>query len=87
MTDQITLEKALELVNFELRPEGWRVKQVRSSVWGHVWGSVRGSVGGDVGGDVQGDIGGNLYGTIGGRQWMFIEAPKEALNQLEDSNV
>ena len=86
MANQITLEEALELVEFELDPEGWRVKQVRGSVWGHVWGGVRGSVAGDVQGNVQGNIGGNLHGTIRGRQWKFIETSKEELNQLEDSN-
>ena len=75
MTDQITLEEALELVEFELAPEGWRVKNVKGSVYGDVLGKVWG--------DVCGIVYGNVYGTINGRQWTFIGTPKEALNQLE----
>ena len=82
MADQITLEEALELVEFELRPEGWRVKSVRSAVYGNVWGNIFG----DVQGDIWGDIWGNVWSTINGRRWKFLETPKEELDQLEDSN-
>jgi hypothetical protein len=91
MANQITLEEALELVEFELLPEGWRVK------------SVNGSVYGDVQGNVYGDVWCDVWGTINGRKWQFVQTPKEklkrlidegadytqlleALNQLEDSN-
>jgi len=79
MADQITLEEALELVEFELGPEGWRVKHVKGGVYGDVLGKVWG--------DVCCNVYGNVYGTINGRQWMFIGTPKEELNQLEDSNA
>ena len=79
MADQITLEEALELVEFELCPEGWRVKNVNGSVYGDVLGKVWG--------DVCCNVYGNVYGTINGRQWMFIGTPKEELNQLENSNA
>lgn len=92
MADQITIERALELVDFELCPEGWRVKHVKGDVCGDVCGDVMGNVGGDVcpnvRGDVGGDVGGNVYGnvwgTISGRQWKLIETPK--IDRLEDSN-
>ena len=76
MTDQIPLRKALELVEFEFGPEGWRVKNVRSAVYGSVWGNIFG----DVQGDIWGDIWGNVWSTIKSRQWKFIETPKEELS-------
>ena len=89
MTNQITLEEALELVEFEPCPEGWRVKNVKGSVYGNVlgdvrsnvWGSVCGSVC-NVGGNVGGDVIGRVRGTISGRQWRFVETPKERLKRL-----
>ena len=66
MTDQITIEQALELVEFELRPDGWRVKNVEGSVYG----------------DVLCNVWGNVGGTINGRQWKFAETPKEELKRL-----
>ena len=74
MADQITLEEALELVEFELCPEGWRVKNVNGSVYGDVLGKVWG--------DVCCNVYGNVYGTINSRQWMFIGTPKEELKYL-----
>lgn len=81
MTDQITLEKALELVDFELGSEGWRVKSVKGSVYGDIFGSAVGNIWGDVGGSVC-NVWGNVGGTIKGRQWEFIETPKEKLKRL-----
>ena len=83
MTDQqqITLERALELVEFELCPEGWRVKHVKSSVYGNVYGDVWGDVC-EVRGNVRRDVGGNVGGTIGGRQWKLIETPRDKLERL-----
>jgi hypothetical protein len=93
LIDQITLEKALELVEFELGPEGWRVKNVKGSVYGNVlgdvWCNVRRDVLGDVLGNVWGDVchnvchnvWGHVGGTINGRQWEFIETPKEELKR------
>ena len=86
MTNQITLKKALELVEFELCPEGWRVKNVKGNVWGDVKGNVRGDVGGtvccNVGGAVLGNVCGNVGGTINGRQWRSIKTPREKLKRL-----
>jgi hypothetical protein len=86
MTDQITLEEALKLVEFESGPAGWQVKNVQFSVRGNVGGSVWGSVGGMVGGSIRGDVGGSVrgsvQGTIKGRKWQFFETPKEELKRL-----
>lgn len=48
MTDQITLEEALKLVEFEfiLIQGAWRVKHVKCDVWGAVWGTVWGTISG-----------------------------------------
>jgi len=94
MTDQITLKEALELVEFERVPAGWRVKNVfgdvsdsvcgnvGGSVRGDVWGSVRGDVWGSVRGDVRGNVQGSVGGTIKGRRWGFVETPREKLKRL-----
>jgi len=87
MTEQITLEEALELVVFHRNDEGtWCVDQVRGTVWGTVWGNVKGSVEGYVGCYVGGSVGGSVKGivggTIGGREWNFVETPKEKLGRL-----
>lgn len=74
MADQITIEQVLELVDFELRSEGWRVKNVKGGVYGDVLGKVCGNV--------YCDVYGNVYGTINNRQWMFIETPREKLKRL-----
>ena len=86
MTDQITLKEALELVEFERVPAGWRVKNVfgdvSDSVCGNVGGSVRGDVWGSVRGDVRGNVQGSVGGTIKGRRWGFVETPREKLKRL-----
>jgi len=86
MTDQITLEEALKLVEFERHPEGWLVQNVRGIIWGSVDGGVRGSVRGSVGcnvqGNVRGDVEGDVWGTINGRSWKFAESPREKLERL-----
>ena len=43
MTDQITLEEALKLVDFEFIEGAWRVKTVKCDVLDGVWGTVYGS--------------------------------------------
>ena len=95
MTEQITLEEALELVTFIKDSAGkWHVGNVR--------GHVRGDVYGDVGGNIGGNVSGMVWGTISGKKWAYIETPREKLarlinesgnaelietfNQLEDSN-
>jgi len=71
LTDQITLEKALELVDFEFIEGAWRVKHVRCDVWG----------------DVKWDVFGNVHGTINGRKWQFVETPREKLKRLIDEGA
>ena len=75
MADQITIEEALELVEFEFLPEGWRVKNVKGSLYG------------DVRGNVYGDVWCNVRGTINGRKWQFVETPKEKLRRLIDEDA
>ena len=87
MTEQITFEQALELVTFMENCEGdWVVQDVRGSVVGNVGlnvvGNVEGSVLGYVGCHVVGNVRGNVGGTINGRQWEYIETPKEKLKRL-----
>ncbi len=59
---------------------------VTGDVRGNVFGDVRGNVFGDVGGNVTGDVRGNVFGdvdgTINGREWNFVETPKEKLQRL-----
>ena len=64
MTKQITLEQALNLVEFQYvqyltRPPEWRVSSVL--------------------GDVCGDVHGTVWGEINGRKWYSAETPKEKL--------
>ena len=82
MDNQITLEEALALVDFEFYLEGWRVKHVKGSIYGNVNGDVYGDVRGNVRGDIWRNVGGNVGGTISGRQWKLIETPKEKLKRL-----
>jgi len=74
---------------------------VRRDVGGDVGGYVGGDVYGNVGGDVGGNVGGDVLGTIDGKQWQYVETPRqkverlikatgnteliEAFNQLEDN--
>lgn len=95
MTDQITLEEALNLVSFIKCKDGkWYVFTV--------WGDVKNNVCGSVLGDVGGNVGGQVWGRISGKEWTFVETPREklarlirekgdqelikAFNQLKDSN-
>ena len=84
MTDKITLEEALKLVEFEFVNRAWRVKHVQGSVWKNVYGSVYGYVRDDVddvGGNVR-EVGGIVHGTISGCEWQFVETPREKLKRL-----
>lgn len=91
----LTLEEALDLVDFELVEGEWRVKYVKCNVEGSVYGNVggdvmgnvEGSVKGNVWGSVWGDIQTNLWGTIKGRKWQLIETPKEKLKRLVEEGV
>jgi len=66
MANQITIEQALELVEFEHGLAGWQIKTVYDDIYG----------------DVHGDVKGQVWGTIGGRQWQFVDTPKEKLKRL-----
>ena len=97
MTDQITLEEALELVTFCQKLDGtWVVANVKSNcsiVEGNC-GTVEGDCGTVKGncnfveGDcviVNGDcdlVGVKVFKTINGRQWQYVETPKEKLQRL-----
>ena len=78
MAEQITLEEALQLVEFEYVSDSWQVKHVKSGVEG----DVEGDVVGDIAGDLWGDIKGNFYGTIKGRKWQLVETSQEKLRRL-----
>ena len=58
------------------------VGDVNGSVNGNVKGNVEGSVKGNVIGSVHGCVSGNVGGTINGRDWQFIETPKEKVIRL-----
>ena len=66
MANQITIEQALELVEFEHGLAGWQIKTVYDDVYG----------------DVHGDVKGQVWGTIKGRQWQFVDTLKEELKHL-----
>ncbi len=67
MTQEITLEKALGLVEFQFVPwMGWRVASVKESVFGDVYGDVKGFV----------------HGNINNRPWKYIETPMQRLDRL-----
>ena len=61
---------------------------VKGTVYGNVRGNVdvdvKGSVKGNVDGRVYGDVAGLVFGEINGREWKFIETPKEQLQRLLD---
>lgn len=118
MTEQITLEQALELVDFDQGNSGtWHVTVIKGScvtvkgscgtvegTCGSVergCGAVKGYCGivegvcGTVEGDcgiVRGDcgnVGGNCHtvegcvlGTINGRQWQYVETPRQRMARL-----
>ena len=76
----------------------WLICDVKGTITGDVIGSICGNVGGDVGGyitgsvfgDVCGDVGGivgrsvggKVWGTINGREWEYVETPKDKLKRL-----
>jgi len=72
MAKQITLDQALNLVEFQYvqyltHPPEWRVSSVL--------------------GDVCGDVHGAVWGKINGRKWYFAEAPKQKLKRLIDEGA
>ena len=76
MTDQFTLEQAAELVEFRKYIDGeWHVDTVKGNCR-----IVEGNC--DI---IEGDcriVEGHVYGTINGRQWQYVETPKEKLQRL-----
>jgi len=44
MADQITIEEALVLVEFQFGLHKWQVRNIRGTVYGDVWGSVVGTI-------------------------------------------
>ena len=74
-----TMEEVLNLVEFKRNLRGkLYVLDVKVSIAGSVWGHVAG----DVNGSVCGRVEGTVEGTIGGRQWEFVETPKEKAIRL-----
>lgn len=77
--EEPTMEEVLELVEFDRDKDGnLRVKKVR----GNVWGNVQGYVWGNVMDDVKGDVRGYVRGKISGREWQYVETPKERAIRL-----
>ena len=71
MTKEITMEEVKRLVEFDYNPlaEIWRVSKVR----------------GNSAMDVEGDcwsVGGTVCYTINGRNWEYVETPKQKLERL-----
>ena len=82
-----TMEEVLELVEFGRDAEGdLFVRNVKDNVWGNVSGNVQGSIEGDVWanvwGDVRRNVGGTVKGKINGREWQYVETPKERAIRL-----
>jgi hypothetical protein len=87
MTKQITREELLDLIFVEKGADGdWFISGVKADIWGKVQGCVYGDIGGFVDGNIEysviGDVGGNVGGTINGREWNFVETPREKLQRL-----
>jgi hypothetical protein len=83
MTKQITLEELLELVTVEQAYDGgWRIVHVKGDILSHVYGHIYGDVTRSIHGTVHRDVGGNVYGKINGREWQFVETPKDKLKRL-----
>ena len=77
--EEPTMEEVLELVDFQRNVHGrLYVRTVKVSVEGSVWGHVNG----DVNGCIYGDVEGTVEGTISGREWRFVETPKEKAIRL-----
>lgn len=63
---------------------------VQGNVWGSVFGNVKNNVWGDVCGDVVGSVEGSVWdnvngtvrGKISGREWQFVETPKDRAVRL-----
>ena len=69
MTDQITLEQALELVDFDRYDDGgWFVKTVKGYCR-----TVKGNCH---------TVEGRVLGTINGRQWQYVETPEGKVVRL-----
>lgn len=74
-----TMKEVLELVEF-YRDDENKLRVYR--VFGGVRVNIEGNIGGSVWGSVWGDIEGTVEGTISGREWQFVETPKEKAIRL-----
>jgi hypothetical protein len=90
-TDKPTMEEVSELVTFERVNRGkyegiLYIRDVKGVVVGSVhnlvMGDIKNSVMGNILGDVRGDVRGGVLGTINGREWKFVETPKERVARL-----
>ena len=72
---EITREELLELVDVMYCPhtEGWYVEAVKGGC-GRVVGNC-------------GSVEGTLFGTINGRQWEYVETPRQKLKRLMDEGA
>ena len=78
-----TMQEVLELVEFGRCAGGdLFVRNVKDSVWGNIRGNVQGSIEGDVWANVFGDVLCDVQGKINGREWQYIETPKERAIRL-----
>ena len=79
MSNRITLKELLELVTVKQNSDGsWRIVDVKGVVFGNVYDHI----GGNVFGDVLRDVEGFVYGKINGKEWQFVETPKDKLKRL-----
>ena len=74
-----TMEEVLKLVEFDRNSDGSLLVR---KVYGNVWGDVCGDVVGNVKGDVWENVYGTVNGKIAGREWQFVETPKERAIRL-----
>lgn len=78
VNEQITIEQALDLVEFKQYPDGtWFVYKVKSNC-----GEVEGNLG-KVNGNC-GRVGGVVYETINGRPWKYDERPETDNCEIEE---
>jgi hypothetical protein len=82
---------------------GWYISGVLTDVYGKVQGDVYADIGGDVYGNIEGSVTGHVRdnvhghvrgnvfgdvdGTINGREWNFVETPREKLKRLIDEGA
>ena len=70
-----------------LNVKGDVLRDVGGNVGGNVYGDVDGTVMSDVIGDVKGHVFGKVFGTIAGRNWTWVETPKDKLKRLVEEGA